>query len=77
MNAKRAAETPYAAVADAAPNELTLALAHHLTAIKDQRQLSQREFAALTGLTQASATERQGSGEERTRYAGLVQRGRS
>jgi len=41
VNAKRASETPSAAVADAAPNELTLALAHHLTAIKDQRQLSQ------------------------------------
>jgi DNA-binding transcriptional regulator YiaG len=51
------------AVADAALNEPALALAHHLTAIKDQRQLSQRGFAALIGLSQASATERQGSAE--------------
>jgi DNA-binding Xre family transcriptional regulator len=53
VNAKRASNTPSAAVADAAPNELTLALAHHLNVIKDERQLSQRGLAALTGLSQA------------------------
>jgi transcriptional regulator with XRE-family HTH domain len=51
--AKRAPDTPSAADADSAPNELTMALALRLNAIKDERGLSQRGLAALTGLSQA------------------------
>ena len=53
MNAKRAPGTKPAAAHDDAPNELTLALASRLNAIKDERGLSQRGLAALTGLSQA------------------------
>lgn len=53
LNAKRSPDTPSAAVADKAPNELTLALAYWLNTIKTERSLSQRGFAALTGLSQA------------------------
>lgn len=56
MNAKRSPDTPSAAVADAAPNELTLALAYWLNAIKAERGLTLRGFAALTGLSHAYAT---------------------
>jgi DNA-binding phage protein len=53
VNAKRAPGQVSAAKADAAPNELTLALAYWLNVIKAERGLSQRGFAALTGLSQA------------------------
>ena len=53
VNAKRAPSTPSAADADKAPNELTLTLAYWLNVIKVERGLSQRGFAALTGLSQA------------------------
>ncbi|MFL5252504.1 MAG: helix-turn-helix domain-containing protein [Rhodopila sp.] len=53
VSAKRAPDTPSAADADTAPNELTLALAHHLNEIKDKRDLSLRGLAALTGLSHA------------------------
>jgi hypothetical protein len=53
VNAKRTPETPSAADADAAPNDLTLALAYWLNAFKDERGLSVRGFAALTGLSHA------------------------
>lgn len=53
VNAKRSPDTPSAATADTAPNELTLALAYWLNVIKTERGLSQRGFAALTGLSQA------------------------
>ena len=53
MNAKRAPNTPSAAVADAAPNHLTLALAYRLNVIKTERALSLRGFAALMGLSHA------------------------
>jgi hypothetical protein len=53
VNAKRSPDTPSAANADTAPNALTLALAYWLNLIKTERGLSQRGFAALTGLSQA------------------------
>jgi transcriptional regulator with XRE-family HTH domain len=56
VNAKRLPDTPSAAKVDTAPNELTLALAYWLNVIKVERGLSQRGFAALTGLSQAYAS---------------------
>jgi len=53
VSAKRAPDTPQAADADRAPNELTLALSHRLNAIREERELSARGLAALTGLSQA------------------------
>jgi len=53
VNAKRAPDTPSAADADAAPNQLTLALAHHLAAAQAELGLSARALAARSGLSRA------------------------
>jgi transcriptional regulator with XRE-family HTH domain len=50
VNAKRSPDTPSAADADAAPNDLTLALAHNLVAARKALGMSQRELAAQAGL---------------------------
>jgi len=50
VSAKRAPDTPSAADADTAPNELTLALAYHLIAARKAIGMSQRELAARSGL---------------------------
>lgn len=53
MNARRPPDTPSAAEADKAPNELTLALAHHLTVAQEEQNLSARALAARAGLSRA------------------------
>jgi transcriptional regulator with XRE-family HTH domain len=50
LNAKRSSDTHSAGDADAAPNELTLALAHNLMAARRELSMSQRTLAAQAGL---------------------------
>ena len=53
MSAKRLPETPSAAEADAAPNELTRALARNVVAARAELGLSQRALAARAGMARA------------------------
>jgi DNA-binding XRE family transcriptional regulator len=50
VNAKRSPDTPSAADASEAPNELTLALAANLVAARKEIGMSQRELAARSGI---------------------------
>ena len=53
VNAKRSPGTPSAGDADAAPNELTLALALNLVAAREEIGMSQRTLAAQAGMARA------------------------
>ena len=50
VSAKRLPETPSAAEADAAPNELTRALARNVVAARAETGISQRALAARAGM---------------------------
>jgi ribosome-binding protein aMBF1 (putative translation factor) len=53
VSAKRLPETPSAAEADAAPNELTRALARNVMAARAETGMSQRALAARAGMARA------------------------